>query len=154
MKPAAAISLALVAASIGFGVGYFMDPGMSDTEREDLALQGVLDNLTQLHFLERHDEAEALKLTNINLDKYLRRMDEYEGHNSDPQWLAAKARTLNAVALRWEGRDLVKELGLEGDIAEDWAEGHARNLAMLRRAQDSCRAHPEYECKTTISPSP
>ena len=154
MKPAAAISLAFLTAAIGFGVGYYMKPGKSDKEREDLAFQGVLENLAQLHFLERHDEIEALKLTNINLDKYLQRMNEYEGHNSDPRWLAARARTLNAVALRWEGRDLVKDLGLEGEIAEDWAAGHARNLAMLKRAQQTCRAHPEYECKTAPSPAP
>jgi hypothetical protein len=154
MKPAAGISLAFLAAAIGFGVGYYLNVGMSDREREDLAFQGVLENLAQLHFLERHDETEALKLTNISLDKYLQRMNEYEGHNSDPRWLAARARTLNAVALRWEGRDLVKDLGLEGEIADDWSEGHARNLAMLRRAQETCRAHPEYNCKTAISPPP
>jgi hypothetical protein len=154
MKLPATIALALLAAVIGFGAGYSMSPGKSDTEHEDLALQGVLDNLAQLHFLGRHDETSATKLANLNLDRYLRQLDEYEGHNSDPQWLAAKARTLNAVALLWEGRDLVKDLGLEGEIAKEWAEGHSRNLAMLRRAREVCRVHPEYECKLASSPPP
>ncbi len=154
MRPLASISLALVAAAIGFGASYYVSSVKSDREREDLALQGVLQNLAQIHFLELHDDATATRLANINLDGHLQQLVESEGHNSDPQWLAAKARTLNAVALRWEGRDLIKDLGLEGEIAEDWAEGHARNLALLKRGKAACRAHPEYQCKTAISPSP
>jgi hypothetical protein len=154
MKLPATIVLGLLAAAIGVGAGYYVGSAKTDRELEDLALQGVLENLGQVHFLERQDEATATKLANINLDGHLRQMDQHEGHISDPQWLAAKARTLNSVALRWEGRDLRKDLGLEGEIAMEWAEGHARNLAMLKRAQEACRAHPEYECKTAISPTP
>jgi hypothetical protein len=154
MKTPAVLALALAAASIGFGAGYYVGSEESNREREDLALQGVLESLGQIHFLERQDVTTASRLANINLDGHLRRMQENEGHNSDPEWLGAKARALNAVALRWEGRDLLKELGLEGEVAKNWAEGHSLNLAMLRRAQEECRAHPEYECKTQRSSTP
>jgi hypothetical protein len=154
MKLPANIALGLLAAVIGFGGGYYVSSAKSAKAREDLALVGVLENLGHVHFLERQDEATATKLAHLNLDRYLRQLDENEGHNLDAQWLGAKARALSAVALRWEGRDLVKDLGLEGEIAKDWAEGHVRNLAMLKRAQETCRAHPEYECKTELPLSP
>lgn len=154
MNISAVAALVLLAAGIGFGAGYYVSSAKTDRERENLALQGVLESLGQVHFLEQQDETTAIKLAHINLDGHLSQLGEFEGHISDPHWLAAKTRTLNAVALRWNGRDLIKELGLEGEIAKDWAEGHARHLAMLRRAQEACRAHPEYECKTALSPSP
>ena len=154
MKSPAVVALALAAASIGFGAGYYVGSGETNREREDLALQGVLESLGQIHLLERQDVTTASSLANINLGGHLRRLEENEGHNPDPQWLGAKARTLNAVALHWKGRDLLKELGLEGEVAMEWAEGHSLNLAMLRRAQEACRAHPEYECKTQLLPTP
>src|SRR5436309_1233136 len=100
---AIAVATVLITA-LGFGGGYWYrhtHPPMQ-AEMEDYALANILTDVGYAHYIAKGNVTDARKIIDIDINGHLSRVLRYQGGITDDAFMAAKIRTLNAVANLWQ----------------------------------------------------
>jgi len=83
----------------------------------DCALRRALENLAVLSYFQNGNEADLPDLASINLHAHLAALRQHGDAISDPDWIAAKIRTLNAIGLIWENSPPITDIPFKGAAA-------------------------------------
>jgi len=123
-------------------------------ELGDQALRHLMDNMGVMSYQAQANQTEALSLLDVSTDQNLTLLGENSGYAKSAEWVRAKVKVLNAIALLWEKHPPFQEASwaqVSGDWVKDWKAQHESNLKLLEWARSECKAHPEYECKIATS---
>ena len=100
MRIARAIIFAILCIAIGYGIGRF-GPQRSE-EIEDLAISNLLEQLGYAHYLTSSDTKNIKELVDTNIHANLNLLRMHHGAVSDPAFIAAEIRTLQAISIYWQ----------------------------------------------------
>jgi hypothetical protein len=153
MKRAALIAVAFAAiaiASFAGGYWYRHTHPTVQAEMEDYSVSNVLDQVGYVHYLNRGDTEGLRNLIDVHLNSHLARVIRYEGAITDDQFLAARTRTLNAVAVLWDERPPFAALSAESRSQPwwpGWEEMTKQNRELVKSAREKCAAEPSLKCR-------
>jgi hypothetical protein len=119
-------------------------------EMEDYAVSNVLNQVGYVHYLNKGDTEGLRTLIDIELNSHLARVIRYQGAITDEQFLAARTRTLNAVANLWDERPPFAALSVESKNQPwwpGWEEMTKQNQELVRLAREKCAADPSLKCR-------
>jgi hypothetical protein len=154
MRRVTVLASLVLSATTGFGAAYLPlhMSAKQETGRalEEQALQGVIHSLITSSYLQRNDPKTLSEANEAILYGYLRLLDENKGYNTNPDWLKAKVRTLNALSIQWDKKPPFSWQAKEQPWQSDFEQGQAKNMALLQWAKAECLAHPEYDCKKNL----
>ena len=160
MKPIVTIVAAILIAALGFGGGYWYRAThpTPQAELEDYAVANTLGVLGFVHYLDKGQTDNMRELLNVNLNDHLARINRYQGENNSNEFIEAKIRTLNAVAILWKERPPFKskQWQLNDTNASwypEWQEITKKNFELLSWAQQQCSQNPSIKCKSPNKPS-
>ena len=159
MKPIVAGIVGILIAALGFGGGYWYRAThpTPQAELEDYAVANTLGVLGFEHYLNKGQTDNLRELLNVNLNDHLARINRYQGENESKEFIEAKIRTLNAVAILWNEHPPFKSQQWQLNETNaswypEWQEITKKNFELLSWAQQQCSQNPEIKCKSPNKP--
>lgn len=154
IRPVVVLVIAASCILAGFAAGWFYrsHQRIPDAALEDYAISSILGDLAYAHFLASDDTKTARALIDTSLHANLNRVREHSGAITDPAFVEAKVRTLQAVALYWQANPPFTSPDYTPSESnafwiDEWKRDQAQNARLLSWAQGECASHPEFKCK-------
>lgn len=159
MKIIVSIFATVLLAALSFGGGYWYKAThpTPQAEMEDYALVNTLGVLGYVGYLDKGQTDNLREILNVNLNDHLNRINQYQGQNTSNEFIEAKIRTLNAVALFWNQHPPFKSQQWQTTNNNsfwypEWQEITKRNFELLSWAQQQCAQNPSLNCKSPNKP--
>lgn len=154
MRAIHVFTIALSCMLAGFTTGrlYRAHERSPDPALENYAITSILADLGYAHYLRSGDTKMAMALVDTSLHANLNRAREHAGSVSDPEFVEAKVRALQAVSLYWQANppftsNDYKPNETNSTWIEEWKQNQLQNFELLAWAQRECASHPEFKCK-------